>query len=137
MRGAFLSCVAWLAACSASTTQENVDGGALLQNVDAGAPPLAVCTVPDAGACRTARALLSCQGSNGVGQGCISDDPTQCPGPNAMPGVTFTCQNQCTERQYAVACGSVGGASADPPAGCGGGSSTPAGIAFYCCPCVP
>ena len=90
-----------------------------------------------AGACRAARTFLSCTAPNGVGEECTSDDPTQCSGGNGMPGVTFTCHDLCGPEEYGAACGSIGpGPISDPPAGCHGAEATPAGVVFYCCPCL-
>ena len=61
------------------------------------------------GQCVAYRAFLSCKGSNGDGEGCLSNDPTQCPGPNPVVGVTFSdCQDECNADEYAVGCGGVG-----------------------------
>ncbi len=88
------------------------------------------------GACRPARFSLSCLAPNGVGEECVSDDPTHCAGDTAMPGVSFTCHNLCAPNEYAVQCGSVGpGPISDPPAGCHGGLASPGGTISYCCPC--
>jgi hypothetical protein len=90
-----------------------------------------------AGACRAARTLLSCSAPNGAGEECTSDDPTQCSGDNGMPGVTFTCHDVCGAHEYGAACGSIGpGPTSDPPAGCRAAEATPAGVVFYCCPCL-
>jgi hypothetical protein len=95
---------------------------------------------PDAGgtgACHPARLFLSCDGSNGVSEGCLSDDPSHCPGDDATPGVTYSCHDTCAPNEYAVSCGSIGGGSSvDPPAGCHSALATPAGIVFFCCPCL-
>ena len=88
--------------------------------------------------CRVAHALLSCEGSNGTSASCISNDPTQCPGPNPQPGVSFTCTNQCNAGEYAATCGGVGpqsGPSAQPPTDCRNMGVNPGGISYYCCPC--
>ncbi|MEA2697754.1 MAG: hypothetical protein QOI66_2025 [Myxococcales bacterium] len=115
-----------------------VDGGA-----DTGTLP--ACNWPaeldghdaGAGACVAARTLLSCAGANGVSEECISDDPNQCAGENAMPGVSFTCHDLCGPDEYGAVCGSVGpGPISDPPAGCHNAQPTPAGTIFYCCPCL-
>ncbi len=112
---------------------------------DGGAGAAATCAWPasldsrdaGAGACQPAHALLSCTGGN-LTELCLSDDPTQCPGDNAVPNVTFNdCHDLCGSQEYAVVCGSVGpGPISDPPAGCHGAEATPAGIVFYCCPCL-
>jgi len=76
---------------------------------------------------------------------CVSDDPTTCPGPNAVPGGTYTdCVNQCQSTEYAVSAGGPpqplpDGGYANPPepnlAACRSAGVTPAGLGFYCCPC--
>jgi hypothetical protein len=113
-------------------------------NPDAGDGVLPVCVWPDslatmdasAGACRNAsRFFLSCQASGGGTESCLSNDPTRCPGDTLDAS---GCRDQCQEDEYAIVCGSIGPSSngASPtPAGCGPPFITPAGIAFYCCPC--
>jgi len=93
---------------------------------------------PDAGSgdCRAGRALLTCQGGN-ITELCISNDPSQCPGPDLTPGVSYTCTDFCAPREYAVVCGKIGvGFSGDPPTGCHNPQPTPGGTIFYCCPCL-
>jgi hypothetical protein len=88
------------------------------------------------GACRPARAFLSCAADNGTTELCLSNDPTQCPGPNAQPGVTYTCHDQCEANEYGLACGAIGvGLTGPPPEGCRSVNPTPGGVDFYCCPC--
>jgi hypothetical protein len=95
------------------------------------------------GQCVAARVYLSCAGSNGGGEGCLSNDPTQCPGPNVTPGVTYSnCQNQCQAHEYAMVCGFIGPAPQDasnsasnPPSGCRIVATNPSGSEPYCCPC--
>src|ERR1017187_8197176 len=67
-------------------------------------------TDADNGQCTAARTLLGCSGGDsGVQEGCISNDPTQCPaGPVTVPGVSFTCHDQCAPTEYGVVCGSIG-----------------------------
>jgi hypothetical protein len=123
------------------------------QDASAWDGPLPACSWPasldvtDAsdGRCVAARALLACTSPNGVGEGCISNDPTQCPGGGAglvePAGSTFTCQDQCPPDRYAIRCGTVGPGSPGapepppPPDGCNNMEYTPAGIWFACCPC--
>ena len=95
------------------------------------------------GQCVAGRAYLSCAGSNGGGEDCLSDDLTQCPGPNATPGVTYSnCKDLCDEDEYAAICGTVGPPPADasmaamqPPSGCRMVAANPGGAEPYCCPC--
>jgi hypothetical protein len=65
----------------------------------------------------------------------LSNDPTQCPGPNPAPGVTYACDNQCKATEFGAACGAVGGATMVPPADCRLMQPSPAGIVYYCCSC--
>jgi hypothetical protein len=90
------------------------------------------------GQCVAARAYLSCKGSNGGGEDCLSNDPTQCPGPDLTPGVTYSnCQDQCDSNEYALGCGGPGpGPWPQPPAACRPLSSGPGGGTSACCPCV-
>jgi hypothetical protein len=94
---------------------------------------------PDAGACRAKRAFVQCSLPSGGTSFYLSDDPTQCP--SCGPDGGATCQNECAADEYAAACGSIPpleGAppvSENPPDGCHMVLPTPAGIAFYCCPC--
>jgi len=93
------------------------------------------------GGCRVSRALVSCNGPSG-GCACASDDSTTCPTPTTCDvahGYT-SCQDQCTDGEYAVACGGLPQPDASfvyqqPPSGCRLGLATPGGVAFYCCPC--
>jgi hypothetical protein len=126
-----LAGLAALAACSGSTVGSS----------SAGAGGVAACTWPaslddaDAapGACHARRAMVQCQLPDGVTEGCLSDDPTQCPG---APDAGGTCTDQCAQDEYAVACGQVGpGPIGTPPAGCRSLGAIPAGIVYYCCPC--
>jgi hypothetical protein len=130
----------------------SADAGDAGMSADAGATSgdasaLPACTWPasldpadaDNGQCVAARVLLACTYANGVGEGCISNDPTQCPGP-AQPDGPFTCLDQCEPGEYAIRCGQVGGGLAPPappppPAGCRNMEATPGGIWFECCPC--
>ena len=94
------------------------------------------------GQCVAARALLSCPLTGGGTQGCISNDPKQCPsgGPQAgsPPGA---CEDKCQPNEFAIKCGTIGPGNPDaapppsPPAGCHNEMVTPAGIYFECCPC--
>jgi len=89
------------------------------------------------GECQAARVYLHCQGSNGGGEGCLSDNPTECPGPNAMPGVTYSnCENQCNPDEYALGCGAPGpGPWPQPPTTCRMLPAGPGGGTISCCPC--
>jgi hypothetical protein len=92
------------------------------------------------GQCVAARLYLSCRGSNGGGESCLSNDPTQCPGPNPVVGVTFSdCQNQCKVGEYALACGGPGpGPWPQPTPECrSSGPQGPGGGVTVCCPCGP
>ena len=101
--------------------------------------PLPSCTWPaelDKGkatgaTCYPARAYVSCKLSSGVDDHCLSDKPTTCPG----VGPFDPCMNECQPNEYAAACGGKPGPIPDPPAGCRAISPTPAGYAYYCCPC--
>jgi len=89
------------------------------------------------GQCWAARVYLSCKGSNGGGMACMSNSPTECPGPNATPGVSYSnCENQCSSGEYALACGNPGpGPWPQPPATCRMLPSGPGGGSVSCCPC--
>ena len=109
--------------------------------------PLPQCTWPgslnDAGpdGCRASRALVACNGPAG-GCDCRSDDATTCPTPTTC-GLAYgytTCQDQCADNEYAVACGGPPQPDAayvnqQPPSSCRLALATPGGVAFYCCPC--
>jgi hypothetical protein len=88
------------------------------------------------GACGGARAAIDCEFPNGAGCDCITDNAS-CEG--CSTGAT--CTNKCAANEYAVSCGAIGPGDpsityADAPAGCRLAIATPAGIAFYCCPCL-
>ena len=122
-------------------------GGQLPTNTmgDGTVTTLPLCTWPasfdsaDAttGKCRAARVYLSCQGSNGGAMECLSDNPTECPGPNVTPEVSYSeCEDQCNADEYAVACGGVGpGPWPRPPAACRTLPSNPGGGSVSCCTC--
>jgi hypothetical protein len=87
------------------------------------------------GACGAGRALFECRMPNG-GCDCITDGTT-CNGCET----DATCANKCNANEYAAACGSVGPPDpsityANPPAACRIVYPTPAGVTFYCCPCL-
>jgi hypothetical protein len=88
-------------------------------------------------ACVAARTYLACQDSNGGGEDCLSNDPTQCPGPDLTAGVTYSaCVDQCHANEYAVGCGGIGpGPSPSLPAGCRNLPAGPGGGSVGCCPC--
>lgn len=100
---------------------------------------------PGVRACHVGAAYVSCGYPSGLGCGCISDDPTGCPGCNTASGAT--CQDQCGPNQYGLSCGgppaplylyadgSGGFVDQEPPDACVGKGVTPAGSAYYCCPC--
>lgn len=76
--------------------------------------------------CRAGRFLVSCDLGNGTFSGGLRDD---------LSG----CVNQCADNEYGLACGSIGPSASptpEPPEGCHSASNTPAGIAYYCCPCL-
>ena len=92
-----------------------------------------------------ARTYLTCKDGSATAL-CLSNDPTTCPGPNAIPGATFTdCVNQCMPNEYAVEEGGPpqplpdGGfaSPAEPnlPPACRSLGFTPAGTSYLCCPC--
>jgi hypothetical protein len=78
------------------------------------------------------RMLVECTGA-GVTNICVSTDVTGC------TGSSVGCSNLCAANQYGLSYGGVGPLAPPPsiglPAGCGPGMYTPAGVAFYCCPC--
>jgi hypothetical protein len=90
------------------------------------------------GQCVAARVYLSCSGSNGGGEDCMSNDPMHCPGPDLTPGVTYSnCQNQCRSDEYALGCGGPGpGPWPQPPATCRSLLAGPGGGTSACCPCT-
>jgi hypothetical protein len=83
------------------------------------------------------RALVSCAYASGATGVCVSDDVTTCSG--SAVGEPLSCSNLCAANQYGLGYGGVGPMAAPPsidlPAGCTAGLQTPAGVAFYCCPC--
>jgi hypothetical protein len=87
--------------------------------------------------CVAGRTYLSCKAPNGDSEGCLSDDPTQCPGPDPVVGQTFSaCVDQCDAGEYAVVCGGVGpGPSTPLPDGCRMLPPNPGGAVMGCCPC--
>jgi len=90
-----------------------------------------------AGACHASRTQVWCTDPAGEGCGCASDGAMSCDCSAVVGGGPWTCAFKCAANQYSVACGSVGGAgaAASPPDGCTAAGATPAGIAYYCCPC--
>jgi hypothetical protein len=123
----------------AATGMSGLDG--LSSDVTAtGMPacPLAATGAPGSRRCRSARTYLECKGSDGGAQLCLSDDPSQCPGPNPVVGVTYSdCMNQCRPDEYGAACGPGPAAVPDPPAGCRLLPPNPGGGWTACCPCGP
>lgn len=88
------------------------------------------------GQCVAARAYLTCSAADGSGEGCLSDDVSQCPGPSATGQTYGNCQNLCGPQEYAVACGGPGpGPWPAPPAGCRNLPASPSGGTISCCPC--
>ena len=88
----------------------------------------------------TGRMLLNCTYTGGSTEGCLSNDATGCPGPPlTTDGDLVGCSDLCAADEYGLSYGGVGPLAAPPsidlPAGCGSGRYTPAGVAFYCCPC--
>ncbi len=94
------------------------------------------------GQCVAARADVECTFPSGASCRCISNDPAICTacvdgGVTIVEDGGMTCQNRCGPGEYAVACGQVGpGPIPDRPAGCGRPEAIPAGIIYYCCPCL-
>jgi hypothetical protein len=145
----------WMSSCAGKSAQSDSGSGGTAQNgTDASAEDatgggttvgLPACTWPasldaadgETGQCVAARAYLSCKGSNGGGELCLSNDPTQCPGLNPIVGTTFFgCVDQCAADEYAVGCGGPGpGPWPQPPAGCRSLPSGPGGGSVLCCPC--
>ena len=121
--------------CSSTRGQPGADGSAALT----------ACAWPSsfdrtdgaADQCVAARMYLACTAADGSGEACLSDDPTQCPGPERVVGTTFgNCRNLCLPNEYAVACGGVGPDRSVPlPAACRGLPPNPGGVAIGCCPC--
>ena len=81
--------------------------------------------------------LLDCENaSTGIGCSCLSNT-TSCEG--CGPNEGFTCTNECHANEYALSLGSIGPSTTptpEPPAECRLAEATPAGTAFYCCPCL-
>lgn len=92
------------------------------------------------GQCVAGRAYLACTYSNGSTELCVSNDPTQCPGPAQSANGTFSCQNRCQPDEYAITCGQAGFGGAPgptpqpPPASCRFLAGVE-GVSFGCCPC--
>lgn len=90
------------------------------------------------GGCHAARAFVVCSFSGGGGCGCLSADPTICPG--CTPGNPVECHDLCARDEYAVACGGLRGPPPDaanvaPPDACHFNTADPGGNSYYCCPC--
>jgi hypothetical protein len=94
---------------------------------------------------QVARYLLTCEDGPDV-ETCLSNDPSTCPPPNAIPGATDTnCVDQCNANEYVVSAGGPpdvqedGGVTFPPtpdlPASCRSIGGNPAGVAYSCCPC--
>jgi hypothetical protein len=85
------------------------------------------------------RMLLECKFTGGTTEDCLSNDVTGCPGPVMTSGDLVGCSDLCAADEYGLSYGGVGPLAAPPsidlPTGCGSGRYTPAGVAFYCCPC--
>jgi hypothetical protein len=138
VRIAILSSALILVACGAKTSNGTGTTGQGEQ--------LPACTfatgLADVGAgasneCSAARAYVTCKFSNGDGEGCLSDDPAQCPGAGPVGATGPSCQDACTSGEYGVACGGPGPSSqAQPPTGCRTIGITPGGTEFFCCPCL-
>lgn len=138
MRFAILPLLLALLGCSAGSSANTATGtggdtlpactrAAGLADVDAAA----------SGLCIAARAYVTCTFSNGGGEGCLSDDPTECPGSDPGGGTDPSCEDKCSAAEYGVACGGPGPtSSAQPPAGCQSAGTTPGGVEFFCCPCL-
>ena len=142
--------------CCLSTTTTTSDAATTREAATAADASLPACSWPSiyetdaaaqgaGGACFAGRTYLTCTGSNGGGEGCLSDNLTSCPGPNATPGVTYSnCQDVCAPDEYVLVCGTVGPPPGDasptsnPPAACHISSAVnPSGREPYCCPCSP
>ena len=104
-------------------------------------PMLASLTSTDAAAVSwgAGRMWLECKYTDGTTEDCLSNDATGCPGPVMIGADLVGCSNLCAANEYGLSYGGVGPLaplpSIDLPAGCGSGLYTPAGVAFYCCPC--
>jgi hypothetical protein len=124
----------WACNCQSSTT--GVVDGAVTSRVCAW-PASFDSADSSVGQCVAAQAYLSCRGSNGGGLDCLSNNLTECPGPNFTPGVSYSnCENQCHSDEYALACGSAGPRPwPQPPAVCRSLPSGPGGGSISCCPC--
>jgi len=149
--GARIGVLAWfsliaLSGCGGQAAQNGTTPGGEAGSAGAVGKLLSACSFskevgePAAGTkqlCSSAQTWLACRGSNGGGEGCLSDDPTQCPGPNPVVGVTFfDCQSECQPDEFGVSCGGPGpGPYPSPPSGCRGLLSGPGGGTRWCCPC--
>ncbi len=113
---------AQLAACTISPAVQALDGGS------------------SSTVCSAARTLLLCKtldmGTSNAGEVCLSDDPSACP-PSAgvLPDAGTSCDDECADDEYAVACGFGPGVAPSPPSGCRGYGAAPSGTIYYCCPC--
>jgi hypothetical protein len=92
------------------------------------------------------RYFLSCK-DGAAFELCVSDDPTTCPGPNAIADGTLSdCVDKCNANEFVVAAGGPpqlqpdGGfllpPSPDLPSGCRSVGNNPAGVTYSCCPCA-
>jgi hypothetical protein len=123
---------AWFAACSSTAAKPDNDGS------------LTACSWPaelgqtddSSGQCRNAaRAVLSCTDAAGAGAVCVTNDAS-CIASGTDMSNPFTCVNRCNPTEFGLICGTIGpGPEVTPPPSCRSVLITPAGIAYYCCPC--
>jgi hypothetical protein len=119
------------------TTSPSVDASTAADET----PPAAKCvSMPDEsttpGACDVALAFVQCTYPSGSGCGCLSNDPTTCPG--CGPSTGATCRSVCSANEYAVSCGGPPDPNfvyEDAPDACVGAAVTPFGNEYSCCPC--
>ena len=135
-------------ACAGCSSSSSGSGSGSSSGSSSGLSNPGTCSAPydfpEAGAgvvaCKVG-AYVACTSSQGGGCGCISDNPSECPGCSASNG--YTCTNKCGVGYFGVACGGPpnpadGGPNYQSlPSNCMDPSYTPGGTVFACCPCAP
>lgn len=127
-----------LGACSSESTSHETQQGSRQE-----ALPQCIWSVDYAledaapGACHAARTFLSCEGSDGSTEECMSDNLESCPDDGGQAVKYSSCVDQCRAGEFALSCGSIGGGPREaPPANCRNLPPNPGGITFACCPCA-
>jgi hypothetical protein len=135
-----------LSACGGSTSGDSATTSGSATVAQCGWPA-SLSPPPDAGpwTWKVGRYFLSCNDGTAF-EDCVSNDPSTCPGPNAIAGATLSnCTDQCGANEYVVAAGGPpqpspdGGFTMPPtpdlPTSCRFLSANPAGVSYSCCTC--